>query len=113
MTPIKTAEMLAHAIAVYGAKIESDDHNQCREFHRRVNADAIWTLAKHRGEPCNIEPTGHARPTLNRALREVYSELAIMFYHTGRSGLGARRKAASALGIEYRDYVKVIRSRAP
>ncbi len=104
------ADKLEHAITAYSGLIKNGD----QPFHERIRDDARWTLAKHRGENSTIQPTGHARQTARRALREVYSEICLLQYsHQCRSALKARKLAAAVLSVPYSDYVRVLRSKAP
>ena len=110
ITKSDKAELLAQAIEVYTSVIESDDHDQRREFHRAVRDDALYTLAKCNGKPCSIQPTCHARRSAKSALREIYSELTILFFRPTISLTRARQRASAALGIEHRQFMRVLRS---
>lgn len=106
---------LRHAIDVYRAYLYSGKTTQCRNFHEAVILDAEHTYARITGRPAPEVPASHhCKPTLARAVREVYSELAICCWSSPpkpKSRLACRRAAAELLGVSLSVYSARIRAR--
>lgn len=98
-------EYLRRCVAAYELAIEGDWHYQNRDFHRVVLQDAKHVLGLC--PPATIRGKRHSPAT---AAAEVSRELIIIQLSRRSvkviSGLAARRAAAEAVGVPYKDFIK-------